>query len=53
MPGITISENSIIGAFSFVNKDIPSGVLAFGVPIRIQRNLSPEEVKLLIQEVDE
>jgi len=36
MPGITIGENTIIGAHSFVNKDIPSNCLAFGVPARIQ-----------------
>lgn len=53
MPGITIGENSIIGAFSFVNKDIPSGVLAFGIPIKIRKKFSPEEVELLIQKVDE
>jgi acetyltransferase-like isoleucine patch superfamily enzyme len=35
MPGITIGENSIIGAFSFVNKDIPDNVTAFGIPIKI------------------
>jgi acetyltransferase-like isoleucine patch superfamily enzyme len=35
MPGITIGKNSIIGAFSFVNKDIPDNSLAYGVPVRI------------------
>jgi acetyltransferase-like isoleucine patch superfamily enzyme len=34
MPGVTIGENSIIGAFSFVNNDIPSGVIASGVPAK-------------------
>lgn len=53
MPGVTIGKNTIIGAYSFVNKDIPSSVLAFGVPIKIQRKLSPEEIRRLIQEVDE
>lgn len=32
MPGVTIGENSIIGAFSYVTRDIPDGVVAFGVP---------------------
>src|SRR5919106_5011767 len=32
MPGVTVGENSIIGAFSFVNKDIPNNVIALGVP---------------------
>jgi acetyltransferase-like isoleucine patch superfamily enzyme len=35
MPGVTIGENTIIGAFSFVNKDIPDNVIAFGVPVKI------------------
>ncbi len=35
MPGITIGENSIIGAFSFVNKDIPDNTIAFGVPVKV------------------
>ncbi len=35
MPNITIGKNSIIGAFSFVNKDIPNNVLAYGIPIKI------------------
>jgi acetyltransferase-like isoleucine patch superfamily enzyme len=39
MPGITIGENSIIGAFSFVTKDIPDNVVAFGVPAKIIRNI--------------
>jgi len=34
MPGVTVGENSIIGAFSFVNKDIPSGQVWAGVPAR-------------------
>lgn len=40
MPGVTVGENSIIGAFSFVDKDIPDNVVAFGVPVKIQKELS-------------
>jgi acetyltransferase-like isoleucine patch superfamily enzyme len=43
MPGVTVGENSIVGAFSFVNADIPPGVIAFGVPARVVRELSLEE----------
>ena len=35
MPGVTVGENSIVGAFSFVNKDIPDNVVAIGVPVKI------------------
>ena len=37
MPGVTVGENSVIGAFSFVNKDIPDNVIAFGVPAKVVR----------------
>ena len=39
MPGITIGENSIIGAFSFVNKDIPANVVAFGIPVKVIKKI--------------
>jgi acetyltransferase-like isoleucine patch superfamily enzyme len=43
MPGVTVGRNSIIGAFSFVNKDVPDNVLAYGVPAKVARNLTEEE----------
>lgn len=45
MPGVTVGENSRVGAFSFVNTDIPANVLAFGVPARVIRSLTAEEQK--------
>jgi acetyltransferase-like isoleucine patch superfamily enzyme len=39
MPGVTVGENSIIGAFSFINKNVPDNVLAFGVPVKIKNKL--------------
>ena len=39
MPGVTIGENAIIGAFSFVNKDIPDNVVAVGTPVKIIKKL--------------
>jgi acetyltransferase-like isoleucine patch superfamily enzyme len=35
MPGVTIGEDAIVGAFSFVTKDIPAGAVAYGVPARV------------------
>lgn len=32
--GITIGENSVIGACSFVNKDVPDNVTAVGIPAK-------------------
>ena len=37
MPGVTVGENSVIGAFSLVNKDIPDNVTAVGVPAKVIR----------------
>jgi acetyltransferase-like isoleucine patch superfamily enzyme len=34
MPGVTIGENAVVGAHSFVTKDIPPDTLAYGVPAR-------------------
>ena len=39
MPGVTVGENSVVGAFSFVNKDIPANVIAAGVPAKVIRKI--------------
>ena len=39
MPGVTIGVNSIIGACSFVNQDIPANAVAVGVPARVIREI--------------
>jgi len=39
MPGVTIGRNSVIGAFSFVNNDIPSNVIAIGIPAKVVEKL--------------
>lgn len=38
-PGVTIGEDSVIGAGSIVTRDVPPGVLAFGNPCRVVREL--------------
>ena len=37
MPGVTIGENTIVGAFSFVNMDIPANAIAYGVPAKVAK----------------
>lgn len=39
MPGVTVGENSVVGACSFVNKDIPANVIAAGVPAKVIRKI--------------
>lgn len=42
MPGVTIGENSVVGAFSFVNQDIPDNVMAGGVPIKVMKEIDKQ-----------
>lgn len=39
MPGVTVGENSVVGAFSFVDRDIPANVVAMGVPVKVTKKL--------------
>ena len=41
--GVTIGEGSVIGAGSVVTRDIPSGVVAAGVPCRVIREKTDED----------
>ena len=49
MPGVEIGENSIIGAYSFVNKNVPSNVISYGIPAKVVRELTEDE-KIKISE---
>ena len=39
LPGVTIGDNTVIGAGSVVNKDIPSNVIAVGNPCKVIKQL--------------
>lgn len=43
LPGITIGDNSVIGAGSIVTKDIPSDVVAVGNPCRVLRKINERD----------
>ena len=43
LPGITIGENSVIGAGSVVTKDIPANVVAVGNPCRVMREINEKD----------
>lgn len=45
LPNVTIGDNTIIGAGSIVNKDIPSGVVAAGVPCKVICTIEEYEKK--------
>lgn len=39
MQGVTIGENAVVGAYSFVKDDIPDNTLAYGVPAKVIKKL--------------
>ena len=43
MPGVTIGDNSVIGAGSVVTKDIPANVVAVGNPCRVLRPIGEHD----------
>lgn len=45
LPGITIGDNSVIGAGSVVTKDIPENVVAVGNPCRVLREIGEKDRK--------
>lgn len=44
MPGVTIGARSVVGAGSVVTKDIPEDCLAMGVPCRVVRRITDEDL---------
>jgi len=34
MPGVSVGENAVVGAHSFVNNDVSEGATVFGIPAR-------------------
>ncbi len=43
MPGVSIGDNSVIGAGSVVTKDIPANVIAVGNPARVLREIGEHD----------
>lgn len=43
MPGVTVGDNTVIGAGSIVTKDIPSNVVAVGNPCKVLRPASDRD----------
>jgi acetyltransferase-like isoleucine patch superfamily enzyme len=42
LPGVTIGQNSVVGAGSVVTHDVPANVLAAGVPAKVIRSIGDE-----------
>jgi acetyltransferase-like isoleucine patch superfamily enzyme len=56
-PGVTIGDNVVVGAMSLVNRDLPSGCLAGGIPVKIlkesvyPKEISQEEKKQVLDKI--
>jgi maltose O-acetyltransferase len=42
-PGVTIGDDTVVGAGSVVTRDLPAGVVAFGVPAKVQRSIDERD----------
>jgi len=43
LPGVTIGENSIVGAGSVVTRDVPANCVVVGNPARVLRSIPPSD----------
>ena len=43
LPGVTIGDNTVVGAGSVVTRDLPANVLAVGSPARVLREIGSRE----------
>jgi maltose O-acetyltransferase len=42
-PGVTIGEDTVVGAGSVVTRDLPAGIVAVGNPARVQREIRQQD----------
>jgi carbonic anhydrase/acetyltransferase-like protein (isoleucine patch superfamily) len=54
MDGAKVGDNTIIGAGSLVTEgmELPSGVLAFGSPAKVRRELTSDELAIIMQSAE-
>lgn len=45
VPGVTIGDNTVVGAGAVVTKDLPANVVAVGVPAKVARPISEHDRK--------
>ena len=50
MPGVTIGDNTVIGAGSVVTRDIPSNCVAYGNPCRVIREIGEHDREYYFRE---
>jgi maltose O-acetyltransferase len=42
-PGVSIGENTVVGAGAVVTRDLPAGVVAYGNPARVAREIDDRD----------
>ena len=45
LPGVTVGENSVVGAGSVVSRSIPAGVVAVGNPAKVIKRIGTDEIQ--------
>lgn len=43
LPGVTIGDNTVVGAGSVVTKDLPANVVAYGTPCKVVREIGERD----------
>lgn len=43
LPGVTIGDNTVVGAGSLVTRDLPANVVAYGSPCRVMREINDRD----------
>ncbi|WP_162062797.1 sugar O-acetyltransferase [Vibrio taketomensis] len=51
LPGVSIGENSVVGAGSIVTKDIPPNVVAVGNPCRVLREIGARDKEFYFKQL--
>ena len=51
LPGVSVGDNSVIGARSVVTKDIPANVVAFGTPCRVVREIGERDREVYFKDL--
>ena len=51
LPGVSVGDNSVIGAGSVVTKDIPANVVALGTPCKVVREIGEKDREVYFREL--
>lgn len=52
LPGVSIGDNSVIGAGSVVTKDIPANVVALGTPCKVVREIGERDREVYFRDLE-